>query len=378
MYQKHTIIINRLSNLKDRARFQMTLARSEVVIDGVEMVYHVVSRCVRRAFLCGMDNYTGKSYEHRKEWVRSRLEDLAAGFAMEICAYTVMSNHIHLILRTRPDWSREWTNEEMAQRWLSIFPKRRDFDHLPKSPNEQEIRVLANDSDRMKEIRARLSSVSWFMRCFNEYIARRANWEDKCKGRFWEGRFKCQALLDEAAYLAAMTYVDLNPIRAGIAQTPEESEYTSVNDRIVARQASQKVNGITPENPISRTRKQEEMIETESSKIESDSWLCPIDNEAAEGPRGILPLNTDQYIDLVDWTGRLIREDKMGAIPDHLAPIMTRLEIDQTRWVATVQNYGSQFHRMVGKIESMVAAAEQMGRRWWQGMNACRKAFSPA
>ena len=125
MYQKHTIIINRLSNLKDRARFQMTLARSEVVIDGVEMVYHVVSRCVRRAFLCGMDNYTGKSYEHRKEWVRSRLEDLAAGFAMEICAYTVMSNHIHLILRTRPDWSREWTNEEMAQRWLSIFPKRR-------------------------------------------------------------------------------------------------------------------------------------------------------------------------------------------------------------------------------------------------------------
>ena len=174
--------------------------------------------------------------------------------------------------------------------------------------------------DQMKEIRVRLSSVSWFMRCFNEYIARRANWEDQCNGRFGEGRFKCQALLDEGAYLAAMTYVDLNPIRAGIAETPEESEFTSVNERIVARQASHKVEGIASENPIGLTQKQEEMIEDEDSQMASDFWLRPIDNEATEGRRGILPLNTDQYIELVDWTGRLIREDKSGGIPDHLAP----------------------------------------------------------
>ena len=356
----------------------MTVARSEVVVDGVEMGYHVVSRCVRRAFLCGMDHYSGKSYEHRKEWVRSRLVELAAGFAIEVCAYAVMSNHVHLILRTRPDLPREWANEGMARRWLSIFPKRRDFDHSPKTPNKQEIAVLANNRDQMKEIRERLSSVSWFMRCFNEYIARRANWEDQCKGRFWEGRFKCQALLDEGAYLAAMTYVDLNPIRAGIAETPEESEFTSVNDRIVARQASHKVEGIAYENPMGLTQKQEEMIEDEDSQMASDFWLCPINNETAEGRRGILPLNTDQYIELVDCTGRLIREDKRGAIPDHLDPILARLEIDQTRWVVTVQNYGNHFHRMVGKIESMVTEAKKHGRRWWQGMNACRKAFSPA
>ena len=207
-----------------------------------------------------MDHYSGKSYEHRKEWVRSRLVELAAGFAIEVCAYAVMSNHVHLILRTRPDWPREWTNEGMARRWLAIFPKRRDFDHSPKTPNKQEIAVLANNRDQMKEIRERLSSVSWFMRCFNEYITRRANWEDQCKGRFWEGRFKCQALLDEGAYLAAMTYVDLNPIRAGIAETPEESEFTSVNDRIVARQASHKVEGIAYENPMGLTQKQEEIV----------------------------------------------------------------------------------------------------------------------
>ena len=121
----------------------MVLARSEVVTDGVEGVYHVVTRCVRRAFLCGEDDYTCQSYEHRKEWVRHRLEELASGFAIEVCAYSVMSNHAHIILRTRPDWPEDWTDREMAGRWLPIFPRRRDFDHSPKRPSEQEINVLS-------------------------------------------------------------------------------------------------------------------------------------------------------------------------------------------------------------------------------------------
>lgn len=354
----------------------MVTPRKEIVRDGMEGVYHVVSRCVRRAFLCGEDPYTGQSYEHRKEWVCGRLEDLADGFAIEVCAYAVMSSHVHVIIRTRPDWVEEWAEKEMARRWLSVFPKRKDMGGAPKVPSETEIKALAGDASKMEKIRHRLSSVSWFMRCLNEHIARRANKEDNCKGRFWEGRFWCQALLDEAAYLAAMTYVDLNPIRAGIAETPEDSEFTSAKDRIVARQAREKVKSVSPNGAQSLTSKQAAYLGVEKARSAVDQWLCPINNEALEGPRGILPLSTDQYLDLVDWTGRRIREDKRGAIPDHLSPILVRLDIDTDRWLNTVQNYGHAFHRVVGKLSSMTESAQQVGKRWWQGLAACREAFT--
>ena len=209
-----------------------TYSRRQIVVEDQVGVYHCIARCVRRAFLCGVDPYTGQDYSHRKEWILDRLRELAGLFAIEVCGYSVMSNHLHLVLRNRPDIAEQWSADEIALRWCRVFPPRDDATGEPVEPNEHDLAMLTANSERLAELRERLANLSWFMRCLCEKIARAANHEDGSSGRFWAGRFKSVALLDEAAILACSVYVDLNPIRAGLATTPEESAYTSGCDRI--------------------------------------------------------------------------------------------------------------------------------------------------
>jgi REP element-mobilizing transposase RayT len=207
-------------------------ARRDIVNDAQVGVYHCIARCVRRAFLCGVDPYAGRDYNHRKEWVINRLRQLTGVFGVEACRHEVMSNHIHLVLRIRPDLVRQWSDDEVALRWRTIFPPHNEATGEPIEPEKHDLAMLTADASRLAALRGRLSSLSWFMRCICKWIARAANHEDQCRGRFWEGRFRSQVLLDEATLLACSVYVDLNPVRAGVAATPEESQYTSGCDRI--------------------------------------------------------------------------------------------------------------------------------------------------
>ncbi|MEM8672206.1 MAG: hypothetical protein AAGG48_32120, partial [Planctomycetota bacterium] len=200
-------------------------------------VVHVVQRCVRRAFLAGVDRASGKDFSFRKEWIRRRMEALASVFAVDVLSYAILSNHLHQILRNRPDVVAQWSNEEVAIRWLRVFPGRRLEEHLAE-PTENDVKTLSRDKERIAEIRRRLSDISWFMRALSEPIARMANKQDECTGRFWEGRFKCQRIVDEAGLLACAMYVDLNPVRAAIAESPEEAEHTSAYDRSKARRGA--------------------------------------------------------------------------------------------------------------------------------------------
>ncbi len=152
-------------------------------------IAHCIQRCVRRAYLAGDDAVTGKSFEYRREWIRRRLELLAAVFGVDVLSYAVLSNHLHLILRTRPDVVKLWSDEEIATRWLRLFPGRRLESYLGE-PTKQDIAQLVGNAKRLTELRKRLSDISWFMRALCEPIARQANREDQCTGRFWEGRFK--------------------------------------------------------------------------------------------------------------------------------------------------------------------------------------------
>ena len=311
----------------------MTRPRSHIAPPDTPGAYHCVQRCVRRAFLCGIDHYTGRSFEHSKAWIETRIQVVAECFAVAIDAYAVMSNHLHLVLRIDPREAATWNDDEVAARWVRLFPPCEDSHAAIESKREK----LLADAGRVHILRQRLGSLSWLMRCLVEPIARRANREDSCKGRFWEGRYKCQALCDDRAILAAMTYVDLNPIRAGMADRLNTSAHTSAAERIT---------------------------QAKSDPTILASQLKP----AAGGLRPVVDITTADYLHLLDWTGRQLTAGKRGRISMHAPAILTTIDRDAQRWSTRVAAFGSDWHRAVGSAQDLIALAERMGQRWLKGI----------
>ena len=342
----------------------MAMPRSSYVKDGQEGVFHCFSRCVRRAFLCGYDTVTQRDFSHRKTWLVDRLRYLAAVFAIEVCAYAIMETHNHTILRTRPDIVAMWSDLEVATRWLTLFPPKR----AAGPPSNTQIQALADCPERIAELRKRLCSLSWFMGRLNEFIARAANKEDNVKGRFWESRFKCQVLLDDAAIAACMVYVDLNPIRAGLAASPEESDFTSIQERIRAWHIQTLTSGSVPgESP---------RFTLHSPDASSADWLCPIQSDFHR--RGILQISAAEYFNLVDQSGRILPPGKRGAISADLDPILRRIGANPHAWPDTISRFGSKFRLAAGLLSSLRSFADHLGRRWLSGVTAARSSFAPS
>lgn len=333
----------------------MALPRKQYVREGEIGVYHCTTRCVRRAFLSGYDKYSGRDYSHRKAWIEDRLRQLASIFAVDVITFSVMDNHYHVDLRTRPDIVAGWSDYEVARRWLTLCPIRYRSKKKPQVSVEEQIHSLADCPERIAELRKRLSSLSWFMGRINEYIARAANKEDQVKGRFWESRFKCRVLLDDAAIVAGMVYVDLNPVRALLAPTPEESDFTGIQQRIRAFQKRPKAEG---SGGVSHA---------------SACWLCPI--SASTDPDGILPMTETEYFDLVDRSGRLVRPDKRGAVDADLQPILRRLGIKPEAWTDIVIGFEDKFGLAAGRFSSLRDFAGRIGQRWFSGYSSARTSF---
>ncbi|HVJ83199.1 MAG TPA: hypothetical protein VNC50_19190 [Planctomycetia bacterium] len=337
-------------------------ARHQIVAKGEIGAYHCIARCVRRAFLCGQDPLTGRSFEHRKSWARDRLQRLAETFAIDVGAYALMANHLHVVLKQRPDLAKAWTAEEVTRRWRQAFPKTRDE---LSEPAKLLLKAEAADPKLVALRRERLADLSWFMRGLCEPLARRANKEDGCTGRFWEGRFKSVALLDDAAILACSAYVDLNPVRAGLAKTPETSRFTSANERIDGLKSAAKApRRTTRKNPRSPF---------------PGAWLATL---VAEKPRGKAPKSTPwlalelaDYLKLLDWSGRRLRSGKRGAIPSDLAPILERLEIRGDCWHELMLRFNAIFKRSAGNPDHLRSYADRRALRFLYGSGFARTAF---
>ncbi len=380
--------------------------RSEQYACGEVAIVHCVQRCVRRAFLAGVDAVTGKDYGFRREWIRRRLEALASVFGCDVLTYAIMSNHLHVILRARPDVVARWSDQEVALRWLKVFPGRRMDEHLGQ-PTETDVESLSRDKERLSELRRRLSDISWFMRALAEPIARMANRQDEVTGRFWEGRFKAQRITDEAGLLACAMYVDLNPIRAAMAESLEEARHTSAYDRIEGArgkqieaaafalkplptaEAAQTLKRSTPDQP--KRRKAARRRRPTGRKIRRDSWLAPLTlssrDSAAEpqvsrsgvraSDKGFLGISWNDYLRLLRWTARQRRPVEGQKVPRSLQPIVAAVGIDLGMWRELVWNFKRYFghSRYAGSPQSMASQAASQNRRWAKGQAAVRVCF---
>ncbi|MBS0287006.1 MAG: transposase [Proteobacteria bacterium] len=328
--------------------------------------YHCMTRCVRRSYLCGRDMHTGQDFEHRKGWLVTRIKQLSSIFAIKICAYAVMSNHYHLVLYVNESEAKAWKNNDIIERWAALFP--RDAAKLD-GPFVTEHLV----DSKVALWRERLMSISWFMRCINETIAKFSNEEDNCTGRFWEGRFKSQALLDEGALLATMAYVDLNPIRAKIASTPEESEFTSIYERI--KEAAKSINKKKDSVKASKQVSPSEAVAKLCDKAKQPSSLVPFANGNPLNDFPAIDFRLSDYLQLVDTTGRILRENKRGVIPEHLSPILTRLKLTSTGWFEMVKNLEQHFYHAVGHIVILAEFGSQYRMRKPRGTKAAKKCY---
>jgi REP element-mobilizing transposase RayT len=321
----------------------MTRPRKTLISLADTPYYHITSRCVRRAYLCGVDHYSGQNYEHRRQWVVDRIRLLSSLFAIDICAYAVMSNHYHLVLKLCPEQLSDFSDEQIMDRWCALFKgpllvqRYRSGEAL--RPSER-----STVSDIVNIWRSKLSSISWFMRCLNQPIARQANIEDQCTGKFWESRFTSQALKTEEALLSCMVYVDLNPVRAGIAARPETSIHTSIRERIQPEFSLQQA--------VNDQAQCGDLLEFNTQL----KPLLPFDGELRnETQTGIL-FNFPEYLKLVDWTGRIIRNDKRGQIDNTLPPILDRLQITSDQWRINATQFkaihSKRFNRVTPSIDT--------------------------
>lgn len=324
----------------------MTRARfTQVSLDSTPY-YHCICRCVRRAFLCGQDHYSGRDYEHRRQWVVERLATLVECFAVDLCAYAVMSNHYHIVVRIDRGAAMSWPDEMVAEKWMRCFKGPDLVRHWLDGTSSPEEAAMAHDI--IAVWRERLFDLGWFMKCLNEFLARKANIEDDCKGRFWESRYKCQALLDQRALLTCMAYVDLNPVRARQAATPEESEYTSVKQRI----------GELRKEKVERA---ECVILPRLAPMLADTSVKDVGWETACGTRLM------DYLDLVDGTGRVVQAGKRGVVSAHAAGILDRLGIDADAWMRHMKPGWARHPVALGAVSRLADYARTTGRRWVVG-----------
>lgn len=297
-------------------------------------IYMLTSRCVRASYLCG------GQWEHRREWLEYLIRHLASIMAIDVLSYSILHNHFHVVVQIRPDIVKRWRPREIALRYLMLCPSKRISRPRGADPSEPvseaEIDLLLGDKVEMKLARKRLSCPSFYMGKVKYPVSCRANAEDGASGTFWEKRFDSRRMLTQRAVLQGCVYVDLNPVRAGLALRIEDSDRTSIYYRV--QQFSN-----TSDAPDACDRA---------------AWLAEIPG-----------LTSGEYLELVDQASRRLIEGK-HSVAEYEATIGTRLGISSEQWDRFASADASRLRgSAMGSDEAMKLEAARRGQRWlWNVM----------
>jgi len=285
---------------------------------------------------------------------------------------------MHLILRARPDVVATWHDDTVARRWLLLCPVRKHIvsedgkpEYVAAEPNEAELNAIRCNPERLARIRLRLSDISWWMRLLSQHIAQRANSEEGGGlGKFWQSRFKAVRILDEASLLACAAYVDLNPIRAALAETLETSQHTSVQRRIEALSEQ-------PTVPDGTAAPRDAMLATVGID-EAHDPVGPHPSKYSQrcSDKGFLPMSSADYLQLLDWTARQVHPGKQGTTPGHMPPILERLGLDATVFCDQVRYFGRMFSAAAGQAQTLASARTLRTKRRYYVRPLARKVFA--
>jgi len=342
--------------------------RSNVIDYSHTTLYHVTSKCVRSLHLLATPDpgsgpesdggracvslVSGGGGDRRKQFMLSVLQVLDAATCIEIAAFAIMDNHVHLLLRVLPKEPRTWAARDIARRWLLLHPPRNGYGRL-RDVTDDDIQQLANDGEWVEATRDRLTSISFYMKEFKQRAAEYINRDEgQTSGSLWQGRYKLKPVLTDEQLVATMAYIDLNPFAANVCEQIEQGKFTSLEQRLLkpqqdvwrfggddAGRAAQAtvghalprattgdVDDLALSNRSAATRMQS--TQTTSSHSQSGKRVAvptsPIGGRRVRGRPALLSITIRSYLQLLDGVARLFRSGKR-TLSGRAANVLTRL-----------------------------------------------------
>lgn len=343
-------------------------ARSSMICPDTITIAHVWTQVTQQMFLLGDDPLTSKDFSHRKDWFIEIMAHQSMFMAVDILRFAIMDNHTHFLLRTRPDIVRGWSDQEVAWNYLLLCPrnKRRrkvqgKWVYEVVEPNQEDIDAIVGDPKKLKKIRQKLSSISFWMQLLKQKVAKRANAEVQkggvCKGAFWKGRFEMTIINTREYLLTCAAYIDLNAFKAGMTESLEGYPYTSIYLQLKEMLNKMLMEGAlkaTERNPLGEFPESamlspvEFREETQEDAGDRDEKGGAMSLRKRCSDTGFLEISSEQYCELLRWSMAQLRSEGDGKIRGLEHAVVSSHGMTSEVWRDRLRNFRKMYRYEAG------------------------------